>query len=340
MLLHMEFLCIAASAVAAVFGAGSLLRQNKTRLSAIIAALLGCVSAFLFGSALRYAHGEVQVRGLGFLVIGGVLVFYLSLHVTRLETERRRVRWYPVVLALPAVLADIVNMTGCLPSSAWAVLESAAGISLLLLCAASIAHVFRYHYPASMTVFAWIVLGSSAALFAALAVSLAGLALGNERLFTVADAALSVLTLTGALLSFRKPDAAEKLRAETVARRYERSTLAGLDVEGLIAGLEAMVARTALYRRPDCSLNDLARRMGLTRHQVSELLNERMGINFSTFINRFRVEEARGLLESRPELTVLAVALEVGFGNKTSFNEAFRKSTGRTPRDFRKRASR
>jgi AraC-like DNA-binding protein len=75
--------------------------------------------------------------------------------------------------------------------------------------------------------------------------------------------------------------------------------------------------------------------MGLTRHQASELLNERMGMNFTAFINGFRIEAAKKLLASRPEMTVLSVALEVGFGNKTSFNEAFKRIVGRTPREYK-----
>ena len=63
----------------------------------------------------------------------------------------------------------------------------------------------------------------------------------------------------------------------------------------------------------------------------------RHGITFTAYINRFRIGEARELIAARPELTVLAVALEVGFRNKTSFNEAFRTSTGMTPSEFKKK---
>ncbi len=79
--------------------------------------------------------------------------------------------------------------------------------------------------------------------------------------------------------------------------------------------------------------------MGLSRHQVSELLNDRMGVSYPSFINGFRIEEARGFLDSRPDMTVLEIAMESGFGNKTSFNDAFRRAVGMSPTEYAKRRS-
>lgn len=82
-----------------------------------------------------------------------------------------------------------------------------------------------------------------------------------------------------------------------------RATLrlhSGLAVEGLIEGMIDMVRRTSLFRSADCSLNELARRTGISRGQASELLNDRMGTNYASFINGFRVEASKTLLASRP----------------------------------------
>lgn len=342
----MELLCIAASAVAALFALGYLIRPERTAVTELIAALLGCTALALGSSAARYRLDPNLVLrpapSFGVLALGGALFFHLSFYLTKLETERRRFRWYPFLVVVPGFMADIYSRfleggSGFWGAAAVTGLRALAGAFAVLCCAAALIHVFRYHFPRHMTRLAWVVLTSSGIGFMALLVGLVGFASGDARLYAITDAVVSILVLSGAALSFRMPEAVHQFREETVRRRYARSTLAGLDVEELIVGMNEMVRSTALYRRADCSLETLAKRVGLTRHQASELLNERMGTNFTAFINRFRIEEARELLAARPELTVLAVALEVGFRNKTSFNEAFRTSTGMTPREFKKK---
>jgi len=82
----------------------------------------------------------------------------------------------------------------------------------------------------------------------------------------------------------------------------------------------------------------LAERLEMSRHQLSEVLNEEMGNNFYDFINRYRIEEFKKQVElpQNEHLTLLAVALDSGFNSKTSFNTIFKKSTGQTPSQYKK----
>ena len=71
------------------------------------------------------------------------------------------------------------------------------------------------------------------------------------------------------------------------------------------------------------------------------MINERLIQSFSVFINTYRVEEAkRHLLDTKKRhYSILAIAEEVGFNSKSSFNAAFRKYTNLTPSEFRKAAN-
>ncbi len=82
----------------------------------------------------------------------------------------------------------------------------------------------------------------------------------------------------------------------------------------------------------------LADDLHISRHQLSEVLNEEIGNNFYDFINLYRIEEfkSRVQLPENDHLTLLAIALDSGFNSKTSFNTVFKKSTGKTPSQFRK----
>jgi AraC-like DNA-binding protein len=75
----------------------------------------------------------------------------------------------------------------------------------------------------------------------------------------------------------------------------------------------------------------------VTPHQLSEILNERLNMNFSSYLNGFRVREAERLLVKRGDRSIIEIAFEVGFNSKASFNNHFLKQTGLTPSEYRKR---
>lgn len=88
------------------------------------------------------------------------------------------------------------------------------------------------------------------------------------------------------------------------------------------------------YLRPELRLNNLAEQLGVTPHQLSQVINERAKMNFAELVNSYRIEEAKELILQGEK--VIDVAFTVGFNNKTSFYEAFRKVTSQTPNEFRK----
>jgi len=70
--------------------------------------------------------------------------------------------------------------------------------------------------------------------------------------------------------------------------------------------------------------------------RILEVLNISFGKNFYRFINLYRVEEAKKILENdRENLTMLAVAFDCGFNSKTSFNRVFKEIVGSTPTQFK-----
>jgi AraC-like DNA-binding protein len=342
----LQALYIAACAIAALLSAGNLAREKKSPVNYILAALLASVAASLALAALRAGDFAGAKRPLApflsLLAICGIMVRRLFLALARLDTERRRNHRLLFLLMIPSGLSDILVHgfhLGAGSPSFWAFtllgLHMTVGALVLALCLGSIGQVFALYSSRTMTKPAWTVFIVSIAGAVALVIGFAGMALGRPELFDAMDGFIALVVIVVALLSYRYPDALDRFHEDTVQRRYAHSLLAGLEIEGLAAGMIEMVRRTALYRDEECSLGKLSARMGLSAHQVSELLNDWMGTNFSTFINGFRVEAAKELLLSRPETTMLAIAMEVGFGNKTSFNEAFKRAVRMTPSEFR-----
>ncbi len=118
--------------------------------------------------------------------------------------------------------------------------------------------------------------------------------------------------------------------------RYKKSRLKGKDENDLRERLETLMREEKLYADEDLTLGRLAEELDLSQHQLSEFLNDRMSMKFSDYVNSWRIKEAKGLLLENTERSVLAIAESVGFNSKSSFNEAFRKFTARTPSEFRK----
>ena len=87
-------------------------------------------------------------------------------------------------------------------------------------------------------------------------------------------------------------------------------------------------------------LEDIAKVIGVGKHQISQVLNAHHNINFSGYIRRFRVEKVKQLIHTQDKYTLQAIGEECGFKAKSSFYTAFKKETGMTPLQFKKEVER
>ncbi|MDV6234514.1 AraC family transcriptional regulator [Leptospira ellisii] len=133
----------------------------------------------------------------------------------------------------------------------------------------------------------------------------------------------------------RYGDLEETIYTELVRTRYARSRLGGLPVDTILTELERMMKVEKLFQEENVTLTSVAEKLSLSTHQLSELINQKLNLSFSSWLNRHRVDEAKFLLE-QTEKNVLEIAMEVGFNNRSSFNEAFLKFAGKTPVDYRR----
>jgi AraC-like DNA-binding protein len=106
----------------------------------------------------------------------------------------------------------------------------------------------------------------------------------------------------------------------------------------LLHKLQAHLETTKPYLYEALTLTELARQIGMTRNQLSFLINSAYGENFYAFINNFRVEEVKRLIADpkNKNFTILSLADEAGFPSKSSFQAIFKKFTGLTPTEYRK----
>ena len=95
----------------------------------------------------------------------------------------------------------------------------------------------------------------------------------------------------------------------------------------------------ATHFKEELTLEYVAERVHLSRCYISHLLNEKVGLGFSDYVNMLRVREACDLL-LQSDGRIADISGEVGFGSIRSFNRAFLRVTGKTPQEYRASAKR
>jgi AraC-like DNA-binding protein len=124
-----------------------------------------------------------------------------------------------------------------------------------------------------------------------------------------------------------------------VTAKYGRAALAPEDRARLAQAIERAMQRERLYREPLLSLPKLAAAVGSNPNDVSQVLNAHFGLGYHDYVSRLRVAEAQRILNDHDRTeTLLEILLEVGFNSKSVFNAAFKRETGLTPSEFRRRA--
>jgi AraC-like DNA-binding protein len=123
----------------------------------------------------------------------------------------------------------------------------------------------------------------------------------------------------------------------TSAGRYARSGLRDEQAEEYLTKLLNYMDEEKPFLDSDMTINDLSKKTGIPRHYITEVLNEKHGRNFFTFVNEYRVREVISRI-SDPKYrhyTILAIAFDAGFNSKSTFNTFFKAYTGKTPSSYR-----
>ncbi|WP_310557605.1 helix-turn-helix domain-containing protein [Flavobacterium sp.] len=116
--------------------------------------------------------------------------------------------------------------------------------------------------------------------------------------------------------------------------KYVNKKVNDADANFLIEKIKKIMNEKKRYQNPNLSLNEFATEVNISSHQLSQLLNDNLGKNFTTFVNEYRINEACNLILTNDKFTLEGVGYEVGFSSKSTFFSAFKKIKGSTPLNF------
>jgi AraC-like DNA-binding protein len=117
----------------------------------------------------------------------------------------------------------------------------------------------------------------------------------------------------------------------SAAPKYADKKLDSAEAQRIIGRLEKIMAEKELFKDPNLKVNDLAREINVSAHQLSQVLNDNIRKNFTLFVNEYRINEACSILSQQTNLTIEAVGYEVGFNSRSTFFATFKKIKGTTP---------
>ena len=120
-------------------------------------------------------------------------------------------------------------------------------------------------------------------------------------------------------------------------RKYEKSALTPELRDTVLERLDNTMATDKPYLEPSLTLRDLAGRVKVSPHHLSQVLNEALGCTFHDYLAQRRIDEAKRLLSdpANDKLRIEDLAERVGYFSKSSFNTTFKRLTGMTPSGFR-----
>jgi AraC-like DNA-binding protein len=108
------------------------------------------------------------------------------------------------------------------------------------------------------------------------------------------------------------------------------------EIDSWKSKIETLIQEEKLFENPELTLTDLAKRLETNASVVSKTINQGFQLNFNDCINNYRIEAVKNKFANgeHKKSTLLGIAYDCGFNSKATFNRAFKKNTGKTPKEY------
>ena len=120
--------------------------------------------------------------------------------------------------------------------------------------------------------------------------------------------------------------------------KYAKSGLSEWQLDSYKRELTDLMQEDRAYLNPGLTLPKLSSLVQCPINHLSQVINAGFGMSFFDYLNSYRIQEAKRILEEEndPPPAILTVAFEVGFNSNSAFYSAFKRSCGQTPAQYRR----
>ncbi len=129
----------------------------------------------------------------------------------------------------------------------------------------------------------------------------------------------------------------EEVEEPQEPQKYQKVKLDEQECEEIVTRMRTLLDTQRLYTNPELKRTDLAERLHVSPVKLSQIFTQYLKENYYEFVNRYRLEEFKRLIEADDykRYTITALSERCGF-KKTSFFTTFRKVEGMTPAEYLK----
>ena len=121
-------------------------------------------------------------------------------------------------------------------------------------------------------------------------------------------------------------------------RKYEKTGLSEAESRRLKAELDRLMNQELLFKDSLISLAVLAKRLHVSTNILSQVINSNYNSTFFEFLSHYRINLAKSFFSDPARKdNISEIAFEVGYNSLSAFNTAFKKVTGCTPSQYKKR---
>ena len=125
------------------------------------------------------------------------------------------------------------------------------------------------------------------------------------------------------------------------SQKYARVKIDEQEFSDIASRMKAYIEENRIYVNPELKMSDLAEVLGLSSSKLSQVFSLYLKENYYEFINRYRLEEFKRLIDEGEykKYTLTALSEKCGF-KKSSFFSTFRRVEGMTPTEYMKKVKR
>ena len=153
---------------------------------------------------------------------------------------------------------------------------------------------------------------------------------------------LVILIITLAYIYYRRRMKRNNLiqskekKQPVIEEKYRKSNVTEEECRRLAGELELLMQRDRLYVNPNLKIADLAAILNVSTYTLSYLFNQYLDKNYYDYLNDYRIEEFKRLVDKDEysKYTLTALAELCGFSSRTSFFRYFKKVIGITPNEY------
>ena len=116
---------------------------------------------------------------------------------------------------------------------------------------------------------------------------------------------------------------------------YQKSAVSADLLDTYEKMLRQLIEEEHAYLDETLSSASLAQQLKIPKHHLSQVFSQRIGKNFNTYVNEYRVSHAVTLMHTHPDRGIAEIFMASGFASKASFNRYFKKFQDCTPTGYR-----